>query len=64
VTAPIGPPERRWVQTHGRQWRYEVQWHFHADWRPTAPRVLTTTLRLDSADLVSITQLLQPRPAA
>jgi hypothetical protein len=52
------------VQTHGRQWRYEVQWHFHADWRPTAPRVLTATLRLDSADLVSITQLRQPRPAA
>ena len=64
VTAPLGPPERRWVQTHGAAWVYDdVSWNFHPIWTPTSPRELTATVRMGSDDLKAISHLLELLPA-
>lgn len=58
ATAPVGPAERKWVQTHGQQWRYEVGWNFHPFWEPASARELTATIRFSTADLAAVSRLL------
>jgi hypothetical protein len=58
ATAPVGPDGRRWVQTHGDHWRYEVGCNFHPVWDPAAARELTATIRFSTADLAAVSRLL------
>jgi hypothetical protein len=55
-TAPLGPPEQRWIQAGEARWRYEVDWRFEPPW--DRPAQLTATLRLGSDDLPLITTLI------
>jgi hypothetical protein len=58
ATAPVGPDGRKWIQTHGDHWRYEVGWNFHPLWDPTAARELTATIRFSTGDLAAVSRLL------